>query len=96
MTRQAYHRVHTSSTYLAARTEMFAERGTVCVHCGHEGAGEADFRIPLSVDPDQHVDADALQPSHGANYPCPTCGRECNAERGNKVNFSVFKPALTW
>lgn len=75
---------------------MFAQRGTTCVHCGHDGAGEADFITPLSIDPEQPIDAAALQPAHGANYPCPTCGRECNSERGNKVDYTQFKSRLAW
>lgn len=79
-----------------ARAQMFAEQGTVCWICGHDGAGEADHLTPISLDPDQPVDPDAMRPSHGSNYPCPTCGRCCNQERGNRVGYTQFVPKLTW
>lgn len=74
---------------------MFARYGTVCVHCGHEGAGEADHIVPVKLDPDQPVDPDGMRPSHGTSCPCPVCGRRCNQERGAKV-APLFRPALDW
>jgi hypothetical protein len=85
-----------------AREQMHAMYGTLCVHCGHDGAGEADHITPISVDPEQPIDPELMRPSHGSNYPCPVCpgkagkGRACNQERGIKPIDSVFKPSMTW
>lgn len=70
--------------YRSARTRMFQIYGHVCHLCGHEGAGEADHLIPISIDADQPVDPNAMRPAHGSNSPCDTCGRKCNQSRGNK------------
>jgi hypothetical protein len=82
--------------YRRARAHMFAMYGTVCIHCGHDGAGEADHLTPISVDPTQPIDPHLMRPSHGSNYPCPTCRRCCNQERGTKAVDSMFRPALDW
>jgi 5-methylcytosine-specific restriction endonuclease McrA len=91
-----YRQHHHGRVYQRARAQMFATRGTVCVHCGHDGAGEADYIVPLSVDPEQPIDPDGLQPAHGANYPCPTCGRKCNTERGGRLDYQQHRPTLDW
>jgi len=75
---------------------MLAAQGDVCWLCGHPGGFEADHIVPISLAPDQPIDPDLLRPSHGSNYPCPTCGRRCNQERSNKVNFIAFRPSITW
>ena len=75
---------------------MFARYGTVCIHCGHDGAGEADHLNPISRDPEQKPDPDLMRPSHGSNYPCPTCGRCCNQEKGNRTDYVQFRPKLAW
>jgi len=82
--------------YRTARAQMFAIYGRVCIHCGHDGSIEADHIMPVSLDPDQPVDPHAMRPSHGSNGRCPTCGRACNRERSNKIDFVMFRPALTW
>ena len=79
-----------------AKAAMFAAYGDVCIHCGHPGAGEADHLTPLSVDPEQPVDYRTMRPSHGSNYPCPTCERRCNQERGTKPISSVHRPKWEW
>ncbi len=68
---------------------MFLIYGTDCWICGHHGAGEADHLIPISLDPHQPVDPHAMRPSHGANAPCPVCGRKCNQEKGDKLLTST-------
>lgn len=72
-------------TYLRNREQMFAIYGDVCHICGHHGAGEADHLVPYSKAEDKARIAEPheMRPAHGGNYPCPVCGRKCNAERGN-------------
>lgn len=77
-----------------ARAQMFATYGTTCIWCGHAAAGEADHITPVSVDPSQPIDPHAMRPSHGSNYPCPTCGRKCNQERGTRPDFQMYRPAV--
>lgn len=84
----------TGSRYRRARAEMFATYGTVCVHCGHGDATDADHMVPISVDPAQPVEADGMRPSHGVDG-CPTCGRKCNQERGSNP-APLFRPAIDW
>lgn len=75
---------------------MFAIYGTICHLCGHGGAGEADHLVPISADADQPIDPHAMRPAHGANAPCPTCGRKCNTERGARSVQTFYRPALDW
>ncbi len=89
-------RHRTGRPYRRARALMFAIYGRVCVHCGHDGAGEADHLIPISVDSGQPIDPHGMRPSHGSNYPCPTCRRRCNQERGARPIASTYVPVLNW
>jgi hypothetical protein len=68
--------------YRTARKRMFEIYGDLCHLCGHEGAGEADHLVPIKIDADQPIDPHAMRPAHGANAPCPVCGRKCNTSRG--------------
>ncbi|GAA5048248.1 hypothetical protein HNP84_000216 [Thermocatellispora tengchongensis] len=68
--------------YRRAREQMFQLYGDTCHICLHPGAGEADHLVPVSIDGAQPIDPHAMRPAHGANAPCPTCGRKCNTERG--------------
>lgn len=77
------------------RPEVFARYGDTCWICGHPGSTDADHLVPLSLDPDQPLEVDAFRPAHGVGG-CPTCGRKCNQERGNKTNFNVFKAKIPW
>lgn len=70
-----------------ARAACFALWGTVCVWCGHDGAGEADHVVPMRLGGDPY-DPQNLRPMHGSNAPCPEClgertGRPrcCNQEK---------------
>lgn len=95
MARNTKHR--TGRPYRTARTKMFEAYGTVCHICGHDGAGEADHLIPISVDADQPIDPHMMRPAHGANAPCPVCGRKCNTERGNKpLTTPTLRTSRDW
>lgn len=67
----------------------------VCVICGHSGSGDVDHDPPRSVliqlglDPE---DPKYLRPAHGVLRPCPTCGRKCNREKSDRVDFVVTAP----
>lgn len=78
-----------------AKARMHEMYGYVCHLCGHDGAGEADHLISLKDWPDQPVDPTLWRPAHGANYPCPTCGRKCNQERGTKPLSEMTPPLKT-
>ncbi len=83
-----------------AKQKMHELYGYVCHLCGHDGAGESDHLIPVSVWPDQPVTAELRRPAHGVNYPCPTCGRRCNQERGAKPLSAIadrrLKTSRAW
>lgn len=86
----------TGRPFRRAKARMHEVFGYTCHICGHGGAGEADHLDPVSLHPDQPVDWRRMRPAHGANYPCPQCGRKCNTERGTKPVDALFVPALDW
>ena len=64
------------------RDRVLAAHGGVCHICGHPGATEVDHRIPWAegTNPTLSVhDASNLAPAHGTS--CPTCGRDCHADK---------------
>lgn len=77
------------------RPRVFATYGTTCWICGHDGSTDVDHLVPLSVDPDQPLEVDGMRPAHGVTG-CPTCSRRCNQERGNRMNFTMFRPRHDW
>lgn len=88
-------RHRTGHRYRQARRQMFADRGTICHLCGHDGATDADHLVPISLDPDQPVDPDLMRPAHGVTG-CPTCHRRCNQSRGNKMTFPQLNTSEDW
>jgi hypothetical protein len=58
--------------------------GTTCHLCGHEGAGDADHLVPLSVWGNQPYEPMLSRMAHGVAG-CETCGLKCNSSRGNKA-----------
>ncbi|WP_204045700.1 hypothetical protein [Acrocarpospora phusangensis] len=81
---------------------MFLIYGRVCWICGHEGAGQADHLVPISIDEDQPIDPHAMRPAHGSSAPCPVCKgrdgspRKCNQERGNRPVPTPLKTSQEW
>lgn len=61
---------------------ILAQRDGICYLCQHGGATELDHIVPWAewqrTDLSVH-DASNLAPAHG--MPCPTCGRECHADK---------------
>lgn len=90
-------RDHHSNTRPArrARAQMFAIYGHTCHLCGHDGATTADHLIPISVWPDQPIDPHGMRPAHG-RAGCPTCGRKCNIERGNRAPTQPLRTSEAW
>jgi hypothetical protein len=74
---------------------MFAIYGRICHLCGHDGATDADHLVAISIDSTQPVDPYLMRPAHGVRG-CPTCGRKCNQQRGNKVLTGFYRPVLDW
>lgn len=90
-----HHKHRGGRPYTRAKQRMHELFGYICHLCGHDGAGEADHLTPLSVWPDQPIDPELMRPAHGANYPCPVCGRKCNSERGAKPLSALAPPLRT-
>jgi hypothetical protein len=88
--------------YRRARGQMFAMYGTICWICGHDGAGEADHLVPISIYADQPVDPHAMRPAHGSSAPCPVCPlrngepRKCNQERGAGRVVKPLRTSQAW
>src|SRR5690242_2509828 len=61
---------------------ILAAHGGICWLCGHGGATDVDHVVPWAewtrTDLSVH-DASNLAPAHGT--PCPTCGRDCHADK---------------
>lgn len=68
--------------YRRMRAQILAE-SDVCIICGHGGADVTDHIIPVKRGGPK-LDRDNLAPSHGVAG-CPTCGRKCNGEKGDKL-----------
>lgn len=82
--------------YQRARRQMFAIFGDVCHICLHHGATEADHLTPISLDEHQPIDPYRMRPAHGTSAPCPTCGRKCNQERGNRPVPAPLRTSRAW
>ena len=64
------------------RDRILRAHGYVCHLCGHGDATEVDHVTPWAewTHPTLSVhDASNLAPAHG--YPCPTCTRDCHADK---------------
>lgn len=76
----------TDYQYRKARARILAE-SDVCIVCGHGQADAVDHIQPRSKG-GANTDPDNLAPIHGVDG-CPTCGRKCNNEKGNKPLSAV-------
>lgn len=68
-----------------------ANAAGICHICGHDGANSVDHLVPLSWGQVSGWDLANWRAAHGGGRPCPTCGVECNASKGNRANA---RPAL--
>jgi predicted RNA-binding Zn-ribbon protein involved in translation (DUF1610 family) len=83
----------TTYAYRKQRARQLAE-SDVCHLCGHPGADVIDHLQPVARGGDPH-DPDNQAPAHGVNR-CPTCGRNCNGEKGAKAQASALKTSRDW
>jgi 5-methylcytosine-specific restriction endonuclease McrA len=71
----------TTYKFRQLRARILAD-SDVCIVCGH-GASDAVDHIHPVARGGARLDPDNLAPIHGTNG-CPTCGRKCNNEKGDK------------
>lgn len=87
--------LRTGHRYRQSRATMFTLYGDTCHLCGHAGADTADHLEPVSLNPHQPIDPHLMRPAHGVDG-CPTCGRKCNQERGNREGIEQLKTSQDW
>ena len=78
----------TSYDFRKIRARILAE-SDVCIVCGHGAADAVDHIQPVSKG-GAAKDPDNLAPIHGVDG-CPTCGRKCNNEKGDKPLSQVTR-----
>lgn len=76
----------TSYEFRQMRARLLAH-SDVCIMCGHGGSDAADHVIPVARG-GARLDPGNLAPIHGTDG-CPTCGRKCNNEKGDKLLSEV-------
>ena len=81
----------TSYEFRQMRARLLAH-SDVCIMCGHSGSQAADHVIPVARG-GARLDPDNLAPIHGTDG-CPTCGRKCNNDKGDKL-LSEVKRLIT-
>lgn len=59
----------------------------VCIMCGHTGSQAVDHVIPVARG-GARKSLGNLAPIHGVDG-CPTCGRKCNNDKGDKLLSEV-------
>ncbi|MFI8278537.1 HNH endonuclease [Streptomyces sp. NPDC085929] len=83
----------TTYAYRKSRARFLAE-SDVCHLCGHPGADVVDHVHPVSRGADPEDTSNWL-PAHGVKR-CPTCGRNCNGEKGARVRTAGLKTSRDW
>ena len=74
----------TPADYLHPKKQqrILAAHAGICHLCHHPGATQVDHIVPWAEWTDTTLsvhDASNLAPAHGT--PCPTCGRDCHADK---------------
>ncbi|MFE9853610.1 HNH endonuclease [Streptomyces sp. NPDC005576] len=83
----------TSYDYRKARV-LFLAANDVCHLCGHDRADVVDHVHPVARGADPR-DQDNWAPAHGVHR-CPTCGRNCNGEKGADLARSPLNTSRDW
>ncbi|MFC9247761.1 HNH endonuclease [Streptomyces sp. NPDC057136] len=83
----------TAYGYRKARAAFLAAND-VCHLCGHPGANVVDHVTPVTAGADPE-DQDNWAPAHGITR-CPTCGRNCNGEKGANTNTPRLVTSRDW
>ncbi|MCX4780068.1 HNH endonuclease [Streptomyces sp. NBC_01264] len=83
----------TTYAYRKQRARLLAE-SNVCHLCGHPGADVVDHVRPVSRGADPEDTSNWL-PAHGVKR-CPTCGRNCNGEKGAATRTAGLKTSRDW
>ncbi|MFF3127220.1 HNH endonuclease [Streptomyces sp. NPDC057908] len=83
----------TAYGYRKARARFLAE-SDVCHICGHTGADVVDHVAPVASGADPR-DTDNWAPAHGVKR-CPTCGRNCNGEKGATTAAPHLNTSRDW
>ncbi|MBO0917528.1 MULTISPECIES: HNH endonuclease [Streptomyces] len=83
----------TAYAYRKGRAAFLADND-VCHICGHVGADVIDHIRPVASGADPR-DRDNWAPAHGVNR-CPTCGRNCNGEKGANTQVKGLTTSRDW
>lgn len=78
----------TSYAYRKLR-EQILSASDVCHWCGHSAADTIDHLTPVARG-GARMDPANMAPIHGVDG-CPTCGRKCNSEKGDRLPSEVVK-----
>ena len=78
------------------RVSVLAE-STICILCGHVGSQDVDHLLSRATHPRLAEARSNLAPIHGAAG-CPTCGRQCNNEKGTRplADLVQLNPSRDW
>ncbi|MFJ8842954.1 HNH endonuclease [Streptomyces cyaneofuscatus] len=83
----------TAYDYRKARAAFLAA-SDICHICGHPAADVIDHVTPVAAGADPR-DQDNWAPAHGINR-CPTCGRNCNGEKGSTTAAPRLLTSRDW
>ncbi|MFJ8844335.1 HNH endonuclease [Streptomyces cyaneofuscatus] len=83
----------TAYDYRKARAAFLAT-SDICHICGHPAADVIDHVTPVAAGADPR-DQDNWAPAHGINR-CPTCGRNCNGEKGSTTTAPRLLTSRDW
>ncbi|MFE4330155.1 HNH endonuclease [Streptomyces sp. NPDC056831] len=83
----------TNHGYRKARARFLADND-ICHICGHPAANVIDHINPVARGADPR-DEDNWAPAHGVTR-CPTCGRNCNGEKGANTHVTSLNTSRDW
>ncbi|MFF0598072.1 HNH endonuclease [Streptomyces antibioticus] len=85
----------TSYQYRQMRARIL-RASDVCIMCGHAASDAVDHIVPVARGGARR-DPGNLAPIHGVDG-CPTCGRKCNNDKGDKLLSEVkrLQTSVDW